>query len=92
MPCSSDGRSSCEGLSEELDKVTAMLCLICQEFETASMALPSTEIKQWWKKHKEVDRERIERELRELKIKEDKLSAISKLTPYERKLLGLREL
>jgi hypothetical protein len=55
------------------------------------------ELKTWWEVHKEIDKQRREREAAELKAKEEKQriakrreEILSKLTPEERKILGVK--
>jgi hypothetical protein len=50
---------------------------------------PRRELATWWEDHQEEDRQRVQRELDAAQKKKDKEAAIAKLTPYERKLLGL---
>ena len=50
---------------------------------------PRRELATWWEEHQEDDRRRVEREVKEAQTKKDKAAAIAKLTPYERKLLGV---
>lgn len=50
---------------------------------------PRRELASWWEDHQEEDRKRLERELSAAREKQEKAAAIAKLTPYERKLLGL---
>jgi adenylylsulfate kinase-like enzyme len=45
--------------------------------------------KTMWNEHKLRDQKRINQELQEKKIEEDRKAAIEKLSPYERKLLKL---
>lgn len=74
---------------EKLDKIAAMLCVMCQYFESFMIPLPNKEIETWWSKHKKSDEKRVKAEIERLKLEDEKLKAISKLSPYERKLLGL---
>jgi hypothetical protein len=50
---------------------------------------PRRELASWWEDHQEEDRKRVQRELDAAQKKKDKEAAVAKLTPYERKLLGL---
>lgn len=65
---------------------TAMLCDFCQNNEVTKYSL---ELQIWWRDHQKADKERIEREMEEQKEGKERDAALAKLTPYERKLLGL---
>ena len=62
---------------EWADQLTATLCEKCQLEDVSKYSL---ELQIWWRDHQIADKERFEKEARE--------NALSKLTPYERKLLG----
>jgi len=49
----------------------------------------SRELANWWEKHEAEDQKRLRAELQEKKDKKARDKAIAKLTPRERKLLGL---
>ena len=49
----------------------------------------SRELANWWEKHEAEDQKRLREELQEKKDKKARDKAIAKLTPRERKLLGL---
>lgn len=49
----------------------------------------SRELADWWEKHEAEDKKRLREELQEKKDKAARDRAIAKLTPRERKLLGL---
>lgn len=49
----------------------------------------SVQTKAWWNEHKEADRIREEREAKARRIAQIKRQAIGKLTPEEKKALGL---
>jgi len=74
--CSSDHR---------LDNITAQLCSKLQNVNVTKFSL---ELQIWWRDHQEADTRRLKREIQECK---DRDAAISKLTPYERNLLGIAE-
>jgi hypothetical protein len=44
----------------------------------------------WWRDHQAADRARVEEELAAAADAKAKKAAIAKLTPHERKLLGIR--
>jgi len=78
-------------MKEETDRVTAMLCALCELWEASGYPLaklpPGLHV--WWDRHKEVDRKRILEEQRKLDRLKTRASAISKLTTEERNALGL---
>lgn len=91
MPCyytgtrEGDLELNLEEKSEALTKVTRLLCEVCQKFEGK---LPKN-AQVWWSEHKEIDRERQERETRD-KMRDTLIkSAKSKLTQAEREAMGL---
>jgi hypothetical protein len=43
----------------------------------------------WWEDHKKRDRARVEEDLREAERRNARAEALAKLTPFERKLLGV---
>lgn len=49
----------------------------------------SLEMQVWWRDHQEADRQRVAREVSDSKTQTERNAALSKLTPYERRLLGL---
>ncbi len=94
MPCTYDESiPDCESTKGELDKLTRMLCDVCAKLEANS---PSTfrsrvslETQEWWANHKETDRLRqLEEEKARAIISKRKL-ALKKLTPEEKRILGL---
>jgi len=77
------------GLRDENDKLTNYLCTMCKAFDSSNMPIPSNEVAEWWKKHKEEDRKKAEAEAYKKKLQTDKRNALKKLTKKEKKLLGL---
>jgi vacuolar-type H+-ATPase subunit I/STV1 len=75
---------------KRLDEKTEELCFALQILDQhQDVSKYSLEMQIWWRDHQKADKERIEKEMEELKEKEAKELAVAKLTPYERKLLGL---
>jgi len=74
------------GKTELLDEHTEKLCDFCQNNDVTGKSL---ELQIWWRDHQEADKARLESEQAESKTEQEKNAAISKLTDYERKLLGL---
>lgn len=67
----------------------AMVARLCSFLRDADVTRYSLEMQMWWRDHLKADQARIERELRESEKEAECKAAISKLTPEERKLLGL---
>jgi hypothetical protein len=98
MPCRSDdypaGPTQAELYKKEADKVTDLLCSFCEMVERAGdLTLMPSKVRDWWEAHKELDRKRRAKEDAERKKREaaNKLrqDALAKLTPAEKKALGL---
>lgn len=68
------------------DKAVASLCSRLQKHPDISKT--SLEMQIWWRDHQKADRARLEEEMAKKKTDEGVRAALSKLTPYERKLLG----
>lgn len=69
-----------------LDTDTRILCSWCKSHDVSKMSL---EFQIWWRDHQKADREReLRADLAQQKNKAIS-SALAKLTPEERKLLGL---
>jgi len=82
-----DKRVYNKGLSKKhLDEKTEELCSKLQKTNVSKYSL---EMQMWWRDHQKADKERIKKELKEIKDKKAKEKAISKLSSHERKLLGL---
>ena len=95
MPCDGGGWSGnqeAEYWEERLrhDSPTAeAFCELCQVLEESGIALTPSAAR-WWKKHKDRDRKRVEKEVAAQKERKKIKDALEKLTPYERKLLGVK--
>lgn len=70
----------------EADDMVARLCSFLRDADVTRYSL---EMQMWWRDHLHADQARIERELREADTEAQRKSALSKLTPDERKALGL---
>ncbi len=68
---------------QKIDELPAIATVndLRQELPTAALS--------WWKEHKLRDQHRLNAELSTARRKNERQAAIDKLTPYERKLLGL---
>ena len=69
------------------DKMVAKLCKRLQSVDVKDYSL---EMQIWWRDHQAADKERVEAELAAATDARAKQAAIAKLTPHERKLLGIR--
>ena len=69
------------------DKMVAKLCKRLQSVDVKNYSL---EMQIWWRDHQAADRARVEEELAAATDAKAKAAAIAKLTPHERKLLGIR--
>jgi len=81
-----DKRVYCQYLSKEhLDQKVEELCSKLQQLDVTKFSL---EMQMWWRDHQKADEERLQKEIESLKTQDDISIALSKLTDYERKLLG----
>lgn len=76
------------GRTETLTADVKRLCFLCQN--TPNIENYSLELQIWWREHKKADEERIKREIANTKIKRDREKALSKLSEYEKSLLGIK--
>ncbi len=77
-----------------LDQKTAELCSKIKELENISsgtISIYSLELQIWWRDHQEFDRKRLEEESSNAELNKLKEVALSKLTSFEKKLLGLEK-
>jgi len=97
MACVTGCEDSVTSLRQEADRVTDMLCTVLDTLETAEEPvriddLPRA-IQDWWEEHKQADiarqqeKQRWQQERRE--AEEARERALAKLTPEERRALGL---
>lgn len=83
-----DARVYGQRLSKEAcDAATARLCTAIQAVDDVTGY--SLELQLWWRDHQEIDRLRLQAQMRNARTEEAKRGALAKLTLYERKLLGL---
>lgn len=71
----------------DADAMTAELCARLQGVDVTDYSL---EMQIWWRDHKKADKERAEAAVAKAKTEKQKRAALKKLTPHERKLLGLK--
>ena len=62
---------------------------LCERLQNTDVSKYSLEMQMWWREHQKADKERIEKELNLKKEESERQKAISKLSDYERRLLGL---
>lgn len=62
---------------------------LCARLQSEDVSTRSLEMQIWWRDHLKADKARIKRELAEVKTERERAAALKKLTPHERKLLGL---
>lgn len=86
-----------------ITNLTQMLCDVCEELDKQPKSLRehiesppsfkncSTQVQNWWQKHKETDKKRREKAEEESKLHREvvKRKALSKLSEEEIKILGL---
>ena len=81
-----DKRVYCKSLSNEhLDQKTEELCSKLQNEDVTKYSL---EMQMWWRDHQIADKRRLEQEISNQKDEDEKKKALSKLTDYEKELLG----
>jgi LPS O-antigen subunit length determinant protein (WzzB/FepE family) len=72
--------------SESLNSVASLLC---ERLRGIDVSRYSLELQMWWRDHKIADRKRLEEEISKKKENEDRKLALSNLSDYERRILGL---
>lgn len=78
--------------TRKVDKLTRMLCFVMSRLDPtrASILLhDNKELADWWKTHQEQDRRRLAYEAEQKRREDLKKSAKSKLSPEERRALGI---
>lgn len=76
-------------LQNDRDKLVATLCSRLQKIKKVDVTKYSLELQIWWRDHQEADQKRIKKEKEEKKRLKIRKTALAKLTPEERKSLGL---
>lgn len=86
MPCQSDHYGcSHDETFRELDRVTDMLCTMLKGHKGQ---LPAN-ISEWWARHQALDARRKAEKEAAAKEKAEKKAALAKLSPKEKKMLGI---
>lgn len=89
MPCQSDESLGRNDQKAELDLVTRLLCVMCQEAMKHDGFHWNVDAVLWYRKHEELDKKRQQLENREKHLKEVRRVARAKLTHLEREALGV---
>lgn len=66
-----------------------MVSELCAALQSRDVTQCSLEMQIWWRDHQAADKARCERELAQTKTDAEREAALAKLTPAERRLLGL---
>lgn len=64
---------------------------LCTSLQSLDVSKYSLEMQIWWRDHQAAEKERLERELSQAQLLADREAALSKLTSYERKVLGIQD-
>lgn len=95
MPCymtgsaEGDANLAASEARREATRLTRLLCVACALLEQSHKKLPA-QLKEWWDNHKKVDEARKNRERQQEGLRAARERARGKLTPLERKALGLK--
>lgn len=79
------------GQEKDLHQKTEELCLLLQPKSQRSIKLYSLELQVWWRDHRALDRKRLREEKDKARTAKARRELIEALTPYERKLLNLKD-
>lgn len=66
-----------------------LVAKLCERLQGEDVSKRSLEMQIWWRDHQEADKKRLQKEQRDAANNNLKKRALAKLTPHERKLLGL---
>jgi hypothetical protein len=67
----------------------AMTAELCSRLQSVDVSACSLEMQMWWRDHKEADKAKAKATMAKAKTTAQRQAALAKLTPHERKLLGL---
>ena len=70
----------------DADGLVSELCLRLQSLDVTKQSL---EMQMWWRDHQAADKARLEHEIARKQTDAERQAALSKLTKYERELLGV---
>lgn len=90
MPCRDYGYEEMERREREErhHRITRLLCEACALLK-ANGIVGSDDLEDWREAHERADRQERARERQQAKEIEERKAALQKLSPYERKLLGI---
>lgn len=89
MPCRDDYPPG-PTIHDQKVELEKMLCRACKLLDANEVDYSMyLDLSEWWYKHQEEDRKRIEAKKAEREKKKIRKAALEKLTPAERKALGL---
>lgn len=92
MPCRDPGYDPWERSRadvQKIDKLTRLLCTTLGSMHSKDINNLPKDVQNWWWEHQAADRRRQLREAEEREKKKKKSEALKKLSPEERKLLGI---
>lgn len=91
MPCRYGGPiDDHEATIARLNDVTSMLCRVLGRLRADQIDGLDADVRAWWADHQRRDLERRRLEEKQAQEREDRAAALRKLTPRERRLLGVR--
>ena len=76
---------------EFCDKLVSELCHRISVIPPIDLPKYSLELQLWWRDHQREDKKRLELEMLLAKTEAEKQVALSKLTPYEKQLLKIKD-
>jgi hypothetical protein len=104
MPCSDGPSYRTETVYIESGKQTSRLCavftvlesmgqldLVLNQADWKEAGVSKESTRAWWTRHKEEDRQRRQREAADSARKKARSAVLSKLSPAEKKILGIKE-
>jgi hypothetical protein len=94
MPCSDGGPNYQDNpeTKRRLDLATRLLCSLCRKITNSgrdTLIYDDVELVRWWNDHLAADRKREKAEEAEREVIRKHQAALNKLTPEDRKVLGL---
>lgn len=90
MPCMDGGptREEISRQNQDFEIITKLACRLCKEIEKRGEKVPKF-AKDWWERHKLADEERKRLEKVKKEKERRKQNALAKLSPEDKKALGL---
>ena len=102
MPCKdyedydryADYQKDIKALEKQNDRLARIACkamtALSADGHADFLLLKDEEVREWWVKHQEADRKAREAELEKQRLIKLKADALAKLSPEERKVLGIK--